>query len=428
MTDNTLPVVIIGAGPIGLAAAANLATYGVEFVVLEAGAHAGAAVAQWEHVRLFSPWSELIDPRARQRLAADGWTAPKQDAYPTGADWVSDYLMPLAQTLGRVRFDHRVVAVTRAGRDLLIDTDREGTPFAIHVVGPDGPERMTARAVIDASGTWHGTNPLGSDGFAALGEREHAERIAYRIPDLDDPVTRARYAGKHVVVAGSGASAKTAIVALRGLADESGTRVSWLLRRASAAPAFGGEAADELVQRGALGSEARQALEDSSVTAVTSFHPVAVSTDDAGALRIESASGQTVDGVDEVVVLTGFRPDHSLLAELRVDVDPVLGAPRELAPHIDPRFHSCGSVQPHGVDLLAHPEADLFVVGMKSYGRATSFLALTGFEQTRSVAAHLAGDLVAAANVELVLPETGVCGGSGDFGAISSASGCCASA
>ena len=119
--------------------------------------------------------------------------------------------------------------------------------------------------------------------------------------------------------------------------------------------------------------------------------------------------------MDEVVVLTGFRPDLSWLSEVRLDLDPVLQAPRALAPLIDPNVHSCGSVPPHGAGELAHPEPGLYVVGMKSYGRAPTFLALTGYEQVRSVAAELAGDHEAAARVELELPETGVCGGSGLF-------------
>jgi hypothetical protein len=71
--------------------------------------------------------------------------------------------------------------------------------------------------------------------------------------------------------------------------------------------------------------------------------------------------------------------------------------------------HSCGSVPPHGEAELRHPEAGFYVVGMKSYGRAPTFLMLTGYEQVRSVVAAIAGDMEAARNVELVLPATGVC-------------------
>ncbi|HEX8028918.1 MAG TPA: hypothetical protein VF491_10675, partial [Vicinamibacterales bacterium] len=70
---------------------------------------------------------------------------------------------------------------------------------------------------------------------------------------------------------------------------------------------------------------------------------------------------------------------------------------------------SCGTVRPHGARELAHPERDFYIVGMKSYGRAPTFLLATGFEQVRSVVAMLDGDVAAAERVQLVLPETGVC-------------------
>jgi hypothetical protein len=88
-------------------------------------------------------------------------------------------------------------------------------------------------------------------------------------------------------------------------------------------------------------------------------------------------------------------------------LDPVLQAPIKLAPQIDPNVHTCVSVPPHGAAELAHPdEPDVYVVGMKSYGRAPTFLALTGYEQVRSVTAELAGDYKAARRVELVVPGT----------------------
>jgi len=116
-----------------------------------------------------------------------------------------------------------------------------------------------------------------------------------------------------------------------------------------------------------------------------------------------------------VIVVTGFRPDFTFLSEVRLDLDPALGAVRELADQVHPDHHSCGDVQPHGYKELAQRERNLYLVGMKSYGRAPSFLAMTGYEQVRSVVAALDGDFEAAAQVELVLPETGVCNGAGAF-------------
>lgn len=416
------PVVIIGAGPIGLAAAANAAERGMDFVVLEAGPDAGATVAEWAHVRLFSSWSELIDPAARRLLDATGtWSAPDEATYPTGGEWRTAYLKPLAELLdatarGAVRFGSRVIGVGRAGRDLLVDSGRESDPFAVHIEGPAGHERMLASAVVDASGTWTRPNPLGADGYRAIGETENAARISYGIPDFNDPAVAARFGGKHVAVAGKGASAQGVLVGLASLARaDTATRVSWLLRRPSVGDAFGGGDNDQLEQRGKLGQDAKAAATSGLVTDVTQFRTESVIGQEDGRLTIVAVDGQRVSDVDEVIVVTGFRPDFGFLSEVRLDLDPALGAARALADQIHPDHHSCGDVAPHGYRELAQPEQDLYLVGMKSYGRAPSFLAMTGFEQVRSVVAALDGDLEAAGRVELVLPETGVCNGAGAF-------------
>ena len=146
------PVVVIGAGPIGLAAASHAAERGMSFVVLEAGRDAGAAIGEWAHVRLFSAWRELIDPAARRLLEASRtWTGPDEDAYPTGGEWREQYLHPLAEVLaaatgGTVRYGARVTGVSRAGRDLLVDSGREHDPFAVHLETAAGNERLLARA------------------------------------------------------------------------------------------------------------------------------------------------------------------------------------------------------------------------------------------------------------------------------------------
>ena len=430
------PLVVVGAGPVGLAAAAHAQARGLATVVLEAGSRAGSGVRGWGHVRLFSSWAEVVDPAAEALLARHGWERPDPSSYPTGHDWAGRYLEPLAQALAAtdevdLRLGHRVVGVTRDGRDRLVDDGRDDAAFVVHVESPTGAVRLLASAVVDASGTTGQPSPLGADGLPAAGEREHAEKITYGIPDLADPAVRARYAGRHVAVAGSGASAHNVLVGLRELAAEAPTtRVSWLLRRAGTGDVFGGGEADQLAARGALGERAREAVESGPVAVRTAFRTTAVDVDPGapGSLRLTASDGTTVDAVDEVVVVTGFRPDLSWLGEIRLDLDPVLSAPRALAPLIDPNVHSCGTVYPHGAAELAQPERGLYLAGMKSYGRAPSFLALTGFEQVRSLVAAVAGDHEAAARVELVLPDSGVCGGSGlfDGAPAEDAGGCCA--
>ncbi|RZK74290.1 MAG: flavoprotein [Rhodococcus sp. (in: high G+C Gram-positive bacteria)] len=412
---NTLPVVVVGGGPIGLAAAAQLRERGLTPQVFERGPVAGAAISEWNHVRLFSSWAELIDPAARRLLDATGWVAPDDDAYPTGQDWTSNYLQPLAAALGDiVQLGTEVIGVARRGRDRVIDAGRDTEPLSVHIRRADGTEdRITAQAVIDASGTWTTPNPLGGEGLPALGERAATEVIEYRVPNIDDPDVRTRYAGKHIVIAGSGHSALTAIVALANL-ESPGTRISWVLRRGDVGSTFGGGEDDQLPARGALGLRAKRAVDAGLLTVVPGFRTATIEPDgDSGRVALISDTGARIEDVDRVVVLTGFRPDLSWLSEIRLGLDPVLQAPVELAPLIDPNVHSCGTVYPHGVAELSHPEPNVFLVGMKSYGRAPTFLAMTGYEQVRSIAAALAGDLDAAARVELRLPETGVCGGAG---------------
>jgi hypothetical protein len=429
-----LPVVVIGAGPVGLAAAAHLTGRGIEALVLEAGPAAGAAVREWSHVRLFSTWGELVDPAAEKLLAPTGWTRPDPAAYPSGADWAEQYLRPVAEVLGdKVRTGARVTGVSRAGRDRIVDADRAAQPFVVHVTHADGREvRLFARAVIDASGTWTLPSPAGGSGLPALGEHAAADRITYRVPDLEDPAVRARHAGRRTAVIGSGASAFTALAYLADLAkaqDGTGTKAVWILRRGISGSTFGGGTADQLPARGALGLAAKAAVEEGHAEAVTGFRTESIARDSDGRLVLVGEDGRRPEPVDEVVVLTGFRPDLSFLSEIRLGLDERLQAPVGLAPLIDPNQHSCGTVYPHGHRELSHPEQGIYLVGMKSYGRAPTFLAMTGYEQVRSVVAAIAGDLDSADRVELTLPETGVCGGAGLFDAPDTqqdGGGCCA--
>ena len=142
---------------------------------------------------------------------------------------------------------------------------------------------------------------------------------------------------------------------------------------------------------------------------------------------MELSDGRRRLTADRIVAATGFRPDHGIVAELRLDLDPILGSTRTLAPLIDPNLHSCGTVPPHGVDELAQPEPGYYAVGVKSYGRAPTFLLATGYEQARSVVAALAGDWAAARDVQLDLPETGVCNSNPvvDSDTIADSGGCC---
>jgi thioredoxin reductase len=414
---SELPVAVIGAGPVGLAAAVHLLGRGLEPVILEVGETVGAAVRDWGHVPMFSPWRFNLDRAATALLERHGWTRPDEDVFPTGRELAECYLDPLAaapEILPRLRLGSRVTGVARVGVGKVRTVGRELLPFEIRTVDSIGREgRLLARAVIDASGTWASPNPAGASGLPALGERAASQHIRYGMPDVLG-AERARYAGRRVLVLGGGHSATGTLLDLAELAaEERDTRITWTLRGQDLARTFGGGAADQLPQRGALGVRLRELLEQNAFRVVTSFAMDEIGREAGGSLVVigESQGERLTIATDELVVATGLRPDLSFLTELRLDLDPALECPRALGPLIDPNEHSCGTVRPHGAAELAQPEPGLFLVGMKSYGRAPTFLLATGHEQVRSVAAHLAGDEEAARRVELCLPETGVCSG-----------------
>lgn len=410
-----LPVVVIGAGPVGMAAAAHLAERGIAFQVLEAGDSVGAAVRSWGHVRLFSPWRYDIDASARALLEPTGWAEPEADASPTGAELFEQYLAPLAATpriAPYVRVGHRVTAISRVGVDRVRSRSRESAPFLLRVTADGLTTDLHARAVIDATGTIGTPNVLGSSGLPAHGEVEAAAYIDRAMPDVLG-TDRENFAAKHTLVIGAGHSAANTLLSLAELAEQApGTRISWALRTGSAARSYGGGDADALPARGALGTRIKALVADGRIELVNQFSAQTIRTLGNGTVEVESVDprgARKTIVADRIIGATGFRPDHSIASELRLDLDPILGSTRALAPLIDPNEHSCGTVPPHGVDELSHPEADFYAIGMKSYGRAPTFLLATGYEQARSVVAALAGDWDAARDVRLELPETGVC-------------------
>ncbi len=405
------PTVIIGAGPIGLAAAAHLSERQQDFLVVESGPNVAHNIRDWGHVRLFSPWRYLIDPASERLLARGEWQPPNLDDLPTGLQLVESYLEPLSlcpELRTRLRTSSRVLSVTRVGHDRMKDGTRQDTPFRLLIETPNGRQRLLAGAVIDASGTWASPNPMGAEGVPASGEREARSSIQYGVP----LISRERFGGKRVLVVGSGHSAIHSLLQLADLASTD-VRIAWAVRRSDPSSLWGGGDNDELPARGALGRRIHDAVRSGVITILTSFSIGSLVRNEEG-LDVIDTSGTPRCNVDEIIVSTGARPDHEMTRELRLSFDLPTEAVHSLGPLIDPNHHSCGSVTPHGFTELAHPgEPNFYTVGMKSYGRAPTFLMLTGYEQVRSIAAAIAGDLEAARRVELTLPQTGVCSSDG---------------
>ena len=410
---DQLPIAIIGAGPTGLAAAAHLTTRGIRYLVLEATDGVAACFRSTAHVRLFSPWEMNIDKAAAQVLEQQGWRAPDPETMPTAGEMRSLYLEPLARALApHVRYGARVEGISRRGFDKMRSGARELAPFVLRLRTPEGDEQIEARAVIDASGTWASPNWMGGNGLPALGEEASAAQIQYGMPDILGGA-RARYSNKCVLVIGSGHSAVGSLIALSELAtSQAQTSIIWAIRGDNVEKIFGGGAKDGLPERGKLGSTLRLLIEAGKLEVVRGFHIEAVhrkldQLEVRGVMR--DGSPRIVSGIDEIIVATGARPDPGLARELRLKLDALLESTEQLAPLIDPNLHNCGSVPPHGHRELTHPEPGYYAIGAKSYGRAPSFLLATGYEQARSVVAALAGDIADADQVQLVLPESGVC-------------------
>lgn len=412
MNRKIHPVIILGAGPVGLAAASHLVEQGIDPLVLEAELTVGANIHSWGHVRLFTPWNYLIDSAAEELLKKSCcWKRPEQDYVPFAHEFLDQYLIPLGNHPSikpRIRLQHRVVSVSKFGHDRMKDGQRDQASFLIVVDTPDGRKRFLANSVIDATGTWANPNPIGSGGVMADGERENQGLISYGMPDILG-ASRDRFAGKKVLVVGSGHSAVGNILNLVTLQEsEPKSKIVWAIRRRNPAKLWGGGDADGVPQRGRLGKKAKQVVDDGRVDLELGFSISEIKRTDGG-LEVIDTDGKSRVVVDEIIAATGTRPNIEMLRELRLELDGPTEATKTLGPLIDPNHHSCGSVQPHGANELIHPEKNFFIAGMKSYGRAPTFLLVTGYEQVRSIAAFLAGDLESASKVELSLPSTGVC-------------------
>jgi thioredoxin reductase len=413
--NQSLPVAIVGGGPVGLAAAAHLTVRNIPFLLFEAGPSVVSNILSWQHVRVFSPWRYNIDKAAKELLLASGWQAPNEEGLPTGRELYESYFKPLANLSVLKPFIHansKVMTIGRKNMDKMKSWDREDWPFVLQVHHKnEGVRFYEARAVIDASGTWNSPNPIGSGGVFAVGELENSNKILYGIPDVLGTF-KDRYKNKSIAVIGGGHSAINTIIELDKLKDEfPDTTIHWILRRKNVRDVYGGQEKDALQARGALGIKIEQLVNEDRVNVYTPFQVQEIRNHEGQLLMIGHQHGQllALPGIDEIISNTGSRPDFSFLREIRLRVDSALESSAAIAELIDPNIHSCGTVRPHGEMDLRHDDEGFYIVGAKSYGRAPTFLMATGYEQVRSVVAAIDGDMEAARKVELDLPETGVC-------------------
>lgn len=410
--ESTLPVAIIGAGPVGLAAAAQLASRNQAFILFEKGDEVASNVQTWGHVTLFSPWQYNVDAAAKELLQQTDWVEPNGEELPTGQELIDHYLKPLAalkQIKPFIYTNHQIIAITRKQNDKMKSKGRDQNPFVLYAESEGEVKFFEVRAVLDATGTWGNPNPAQSNGVWLPAEKALKKRIDYHIPNIE--ANKALYANKKIAVIGGGHSAINSLLNVVALKEKAPTtEITWILRKENVEMAYGGETNDELAARGELGSRIRQLVEDGIIQVVTPFLVTSLKGEEKISIIGTNLGEELIlKGFDRLIVNTGSRADYTMNAEVRFSIDPATESVTALAPLIDPNEHSCGTVKPHGEVELRQPEQGFYVVGAKSYGRAPTFLMATGYEQVRSIAAFLAGDVKSSQLVVLNLPETGVC-------------------
>ncbi|MGI8578986.1 MAG: hypothetical protein ACR2K9_00310, partial [Solirubrobacteraceae bacterium] len=377
-------------GPIGLEAALAAEERGWSFDIYEAGDAPAAHVRDWGHVRLFTPWSMNVSPRAR---AAFGGRTPGGDRIPTGHELAAGLIDPLASLptiTPRLRLGRRVVAVSRQG---LLKHEEIGTgrrrshPFRLLVAGPGGEEAVEhADAVLDCTGTYGNPNALGDGGIPAPGERAFSPSITRRLPRFaDDP---GMWAGRRILLTGAGHSAQTAAGQLAAFArDAPGTRVTWAVRAPE--PGWGAVPNDPLPERAGLNATARQLAGGASdaVEVLPGHVTEALRGGPGGAVTVSLRNGGLAEiEVDRVLALNGGVGDFGIYRQLQVHECYATAGPMKLAAALlGESGGDCLAQAAHGAETLENPEPGFFILGAKSYGRNSQFLLRVGWEQVRDV-------------------------------------------
>lgn len=391
---ESLPFAILGAGPVGLEAALAAAEHGRSFVLYEAGDQVAAAVRDWGHVRLFTPWPLNVSPRLRRHLEAAGHDVPSGDDCPTGAELVEKVLEPasrLPEIAPHLRLGTRALGIGRKGlvkSQEIGSAERASRPFLLLLGDEDGNEwTEQASAVLDCTGSYEVPNSAGDGGIAAPGEGALDGEIVRRIPDFASEASQ--WAGRSILLLGAGHSAQTAACALARLAEEHpSTQVYWVLRRSQ--PRFDAVEDDPLPERSRLISEALAVACGKAPGFEARYGFVTEELVREGEKVRVTLRGESGDRdhvlVDRILSLTGSVGDHALYRQLQVHECYATSGPMKLAAALlGETSGDCMDQTSHGADTLRNPEPGFFILGSKSYGRNTTFLLRVGWQQVDEV-------------------------------------------
>ena len=382
-------LLVIGAGPMGLFAAFEAVERGFDVTVLEKD-RAGSALLAWGPTRFFSPLGMNVPPSVRRALEG---ALPDPEELLTGPQMVERVLEPLSRTPaleGRIRTGHRVAGVARAGMtrpDFAGHPLRAERPFRVLADTPAGERSFEADVVLDASGVTGQPCWMGEGGLPAAGERRLSSRIVRDLGSLERRLLR--MAGTSVLVVGHGHSAATTILRLEGLCQrEPGTRVTWAFRSPNRRPCAE-VAGDPLPERQRVASSANDLAQDPPGFLSVERRAAVESLEEEGPrMRVRFTGGR--GGLfDEIVSMTGYRPDLTFLSELAVEISPVTEGAAGLARALS-GVTDCLSVPLVRPEDLASGEPGFFLIGAKSYGRSRNVLIRTGLEQLEPIFERIA--------------------------------------
>ncbi len=319
------PVIVIGAGPVGIAAAAHLLARGLKPLVLEKGLGAGHTMLEWGHVSVFTSWKNVVDQAVVRLLNKSHWQMPDEDSLPTGRDIVEKYLIPAASTPKLktvITYDAEVVGVSKKAHSKSSSTDRNAADYTVHYKTSDGTHHVLhSEAVIDASGTWYNPNPIGLDGLPVPGETQNQDAITYGIPDIVN-ADRTQYEGKRTLVLGGGHSAINVILEMMTVrAANAKTKIYWGMRSNKLDKLTGSGINNRLPARAKLGMAAKDAIDTGELEVLVPLQVSRIEKTDTGLLLDIQVNGEesTIE-VDRIVVSNGFRPDLNMLREIRLDI------------------------------------------------------------------------------------------------------------
>ncbi|WP_310393019.1 YpdA family putative bacillithiol disulfide reductase [Hymenobacter sp.] len=277
-----LDVLIIGAGPVGLACALEAQRRGLRAAVVEKGALVNSLVGYPTNMEFFST-PELLE--------IGGYPFPVSHYKPLREDALDYYQRVASSEKLTLRLYEKVLALNGEQGDFTVTTDKD---------------EIRTRNVVVATGFYDLPNPLDVPG-EDLPTVSHYYKEPYQ------------HATQNVVVIGAkNSSAKAALQLTRA-----GAKVTLLVRGPAVSDSVKYWIRPDLVNRIAEGR-----ITAHFNTTITAIRP--------GAVDVRTPDGPLTIPTDFVYALTGYHPDEALLGRLGVEPDPADAA---RAPLFDPATH-----------------------------------------------------------------------------------------